>query len=175
MQVAPEQDRSELLVPLRFVSETLGVKVEWNARYRAAVLSTQKKNFGIVDKQMLSLAKEGKIKALSLPLGIARQQIEQQWGKPFDSYYYEGGQFFAYQACTCSVFYDSQGNSAIYDLLAKKIGYLKTADVRMVLGKPEWEGENATHSGYLLYYPAGAYQLAFFATFQEGTIMSLWL
>ncbi len=175
LEVAPVKDRGGLLIPLRFVSETLGVKVEWNAQYRAAVLSTQKKNLGIVDKQMLSLARAGKVKSLSLPLGISRLQIEKQWGKPFDSYYYEGGQFFAYQSCTCSVFYDSQGRSAIYDLSSKKVGYLKVADVRSVLGKPEWEEENATHSDYLLHYPAGEYALTFSATFQEGTIMSLWL
>lgn len=175
LEVAPRQEHGELLVPLRFVSQTLGVKVEWNAAYRAAILSTHKKHPGIVDKQMLMLAGKGTVKGVAFPLGTPQQQIERAWGQPFDSYYYEGGKFFAYKGCNCSVLYDEQGKAAIYELFSPKVGYLYTEDVRKVLGKPEWEDESATHSNYLLYYPVGSYAITFFATFREGTIMSLWL
>ena len=175
LEVAPEHVKGELLIPLRAVGQALAVQVDWNPAYRAAILSTQQKNPGIVDKQMLTLAKEGRVKAISFSLGSTRQQIERAWGKPFDSYFYEGGKFFAYQSCTCSVLYDQHDQAAIFDLSAKKIGVLRTEDVRRILGKPKWEEESATHSEYLLYYPIGEYALTFFSTFQEGSIMSLWL
>ncbi|WP_167569001.1 stalk domain-containing protein [Brevibacillus migulae] len=175
MEVAPELVKGELLIPLRATSQALGVDVEWNPAYRAAILSTQQRSPGIVDKQMLSLAKEGRVKAIPFSLGSSRQQIEQAWGKPFDSYYYEGGKFFAYQSCSCSVFYDQHDQAAIFDLPAKKIGVLRAEDVRRILGKPKWEEESATHSEYLLNYPIGEYALTFFSTFREGSIMSLWL
>lgn len=172
-EAAPMLYYQDVLVPLRLVSETFGVKVEWNRQYRAAVLSTKGTSTAVINNKLLPLAAKGRLATIRYPLSTTRTAIEQEWGKPFDSYYYEGGQFFAYARCNCSVLYDEQNRSSMYELFSSQIGYARTADVRRSLGKPFFEDESQTHSEYVLSYPAGTYMLTIFATFKEGAITSI--
>ncbi|NGQ94899.1 DUF4309 domain-containing protein [Brevibacillus sp. SYP-B805] len=175
LPLAPRPQKGGMLVPLRFVSESLGAQVEWVAYARTAVIATRPKDFGIVEKEMLALAARGEVKGIPVTLGAAREDIEKTWGKPVDTYAYEGGIFHLYAACGCAVLYDDTGKAAILWVFQQQIGYLRAEDVRRALGKPEWERESDTHAAYLLRYPAQANVLTFFATFRDGTITALWL
>jgi hypothetical protein len=175
LEHSPRPGKGGMLVPLRFVSESLGAKVEWYADSRTVVIMNKAKNLGIVDKELLPLAAKGLVKGIPFPLGTERNQIEKLVGSPTDSNMFEGGSFFYYPPCDCAVLYDEQNHAAILWLFPQKIGNLRTQDVRKVLGKPEWEEESQTHVMYLLYYPAGPHAITFHATFKDGTVNGLWL
>lgn len=166
-----------IMVPLRLVSEALGAKVSWDLETRTAFVDMREKTLGIMENGMLALAAQGEVKGFPFALGTARTEIEEQWGKPGESFYYEGGEFFIYKGCDCAIFYNETNQASILWLTSAKIGHVKTADVRQILGKPKWEDEDQTHTGYLLYYPAdnNSNSIMFHASSKNGTIVSLWL
>lgn len=164
---------TEPMVPLRAVSEALGAKVIWDKETRTAMVDIQPKKLGIIGKDLLPLAANGKAQGFLFELGTPRKTIEQKWGTPTESYYYEGGEFFMYKGCNCSILYNDDQKASIFWLNATLVGNVKTADVRNVIGKPRWEEENPTHSGYLMYYPSGKNSLMFHSASKNGTINSL--
>lgn len=167
---------SRPIIPLRLVSEALGAKVEWYSDTRTAIVITKPKKLGIVQKELLTIAAEGKMKGFPFPLGTPRQVIEKSLGTPIADDYYEGGQFFLYANCHCSLLYNEKHQLSILWLGREKIGMLRTADIRRILGKPKWEDNSATHDGiYFLYYPAGKNSITFHASSKHGVIDSLWL
>jgi hypothetical protein len=163
------------MVPLRLVSEALGAKVGWDQETRTAFVDTLEKKLGIMEKGMLALAAQGKVKGFEFALGTLRTEIETKCGKPVESFYYEGGEFFTYAACDCIIYYDESNAASIFWLGRERIGNVKTADVRKILGKPRWEEESQTHIIYLLYYPAGKNSIMFRSSSKNGTINGLWL
>lgn len=165
------------MVPLRLASEALGAKVSWDPETRTAFVDMREKKLGIMDKGMLSLGAQGKVKGFPIELGTLRTEVEQKWGKPSEIFYYEGGQFYMYKVCDCAIFYNESNAASILWLGSANIGHVKTADVRQILGKPKWEEESQTYTEYLLYYPTGSSSnsIMFRSSSKNGTVNSLWL
>ncbi|MBO8163547.1 MAG: copper amine oxidase N-terminal domain-containing protein [Brevibacillus sp.] len=164
-----------LLLPVRFVSETFGCTVHWYPDTRTVIVDVKPKQYGVIDGSLLASAAQGTISGIAVKLGDSRQQVEHTCGGPSDAFSYEGGTFFEYPPCRCAIFYDDQELAAVVWVYHAATGNLRTADAKQILGEPEWEEQNQTHSGYLLNYPAGPNQITLRASSKHGTITGLWL
>ncbi|UFJ39413.1 copper amine oxidase N-terminal domain-containing protein [Brevibacillus humidisoli] len=175
LEQEPRIVNANVQIPVRFVSEALGGTVHWYADTRTVIVDTKPKDMGIIDNDLLDAAAKGKVEGIAIRLGQSRKEVEAVCGVAVDSFSYEGGLFYEYPDCRCSVFYDDQERAAVLWIFQSAIGNLNTADAKQILGSPEWEEENQTWAGYLLYYPAGANAITLRASSKHGTIKGFWL
>lgn len=165
------------MVPVRFVSEALGAKVDWNAKKNEVTIATNDKvvvigvteDF-IVDKSFLSLAKQGKIKGTRAQLGIGMtlHDIMNIYGTPDEQLYLDGGLGSVYDEFI--YFVDSYNDLNENDRTLNTIEVWGTDAINMTMnqikstiGKPAYEGWSEYDNEYVIEYITGNYKVGFFS------------
>lgn len=168
------------MVPVRFVSEALGAKVDWDAKKREATITSEDKTIVvgvtedfIIDKSFLSLAAQGKIKGTRAQLGVGMtlQDIIDMYGQPKQQFNWDGGMgnfygTFAYFVDAFNELPDNERTLNTIDVWGEDAINMTMKQIKAIIGTPAYEGWSEADDDYVMQYVVGKYTVWFFS---EGT------
>ncbi|PZE19866.1 stalk domain-containing protein [Paenibacillus xerothermodurans] len=161
---------NQAYVPLRFVSEKIGATVGYQEG--ATVEETKitldftkqgatEVNNLIVDKELISIASQGKLQGIDIPLGTSKEELINKLGEP-DSIKKANSEEYKYGRTTFYIYRDT------VNVIDAELD-LSPAEVKSILGKPHIDGmSDAGVTQYLVGYEADPNYLCFSYTSEES-------
>ncbi|WP_165763791.1 stalk domain-containing protein [Halalkalibacter urbisdiaboli] len=163
------------LVPLRFISESLGESVKWEKSTRQAVVESQDKLLRItiqtnpnrlVSPDFLKAASHGILQGCNLMLdqGVTAGDIRKYIGGPQSEYWFGGAYYYGYENCGYGLEDDYNQDDLLIamELFNPNATNETPTVIKQTLGQPVSEGWSELDDDYYMYYPAGDYDIFMF-------------
>ncbi|MFD2670333.1 copper amine oxidase N-terminal domain-containing protein [Marinicrinis sediminis] len=181
LDILPFMVDNRVFVPLRFVSESLGAEVSWNAQTREIRVNHELKTSTDFSADFLPMAAEGTLMGCDYKLSneINAQTILTDLGEPAGEGAMEGSYYLQYDNCMFHFDYADyiEKGPAAAQLLA--IDYYPAepistpANAKKVLGQPQFEEMSELDNQWIMHYLVDDYHIYLYANSETSTITKM--